>query len=777
MASASGRRTLDTDYITLRNIFAKQSDNSAVPANYVLASVGNGRTYWAQPSSLGALPTWNEIQMDSDHYVGYVLRIGGSNGISLSTLGSQSISSLQFIGQGFQSIDISGSVSLYAYSNYTLKNSFLIAAQGFVSSSSLPTETTVTIQSLREAPALSTNIISYQSLKIISSMNSPIDSTPFSGNMILSKTNSNTYPVFTGYNDFVFRTTIVPPTLGLELSSYSAKAFFEISSLLGTSYLSTVSSISSLYTQKDIFSIAFTSLSTKEFFYNSTNISTTYGLSNTTQITYNQKFGDTLARATIIQLNDQFGLLNVGLSTVSSYKTPVYIMTSTNQGFLNRFSSPTTLSTSTFLNFTAGSIFNFRINGIGLVSTQLSTLSTSIGSNIFNIQTRLNLQSQFFITSTTSTFQTLGSLGYISSLESTNRGLATLGYLSSSALTSSVSGIARLIPSSQTINTSLGSTGSYLFQNASYVSTFTLQSNILSTTTGTINSLGNLYVSSFTLENSVVSTTDGLNKYAGSASYISSLTFDSTLVSTVSSLFYLYPTRLSVITVLNSTAQGAPFLTSINFQSTFNGLNSIGYVSLQSLTSTTDSFLNLNKVFISSLTIPSDQVNQTVAMKNIFRGGSNVFLSNQYFSSLVFPSLNNFSRQFLDATNTVTIQYTPTLFFSPTRTSSNGTLIFAISTGIQIGSTFIPETLFREKIALNSVSDSGGFSYSGSSNVYSRQFNFQMKKSTFLTAQANGFAIVHIIENSNVGGSYFYLDQEASIYSSPSNSLFISIYN
>lgn len=783
MASASSKRTLDTDYITLRKIFAKVSDNRPVVPNYVLASVGDGTTYWAQPSTLGGLPTFSEVQLDSTAFIGTnglrSLQLSASNGILLST--SLSIpSSLQILGTNFSYLDVSGVSSIYAFSNFLLNNSLFLASEGFLSTSTRPSENTVTIASLRQAPALSTNIVSFQSLKVLSTLVSPTDVSLDPGNMIWSKTDATSFPVFVGIQDFVFRNNFVSPILGLELSSYSAQAFLSLSTVVATSFLSTLSSISSLYTQTNIFSTALTSLSTTERVYVSTNLSTTFGVSNYTQLTYNQKFGDTMARATIIQLNDQFGILNTGVSTISSFKTPVYIMLSTNQGFINSYSTPASLSTSTFLDFTAGSIFNFTVNGLNAVSTQLSTLSTSIGSNIFTMAAGVQGKIPPFLVSTASTFQQLGSIGYVSSvsLQSTVRSLGSEGYISTASLRSSVEGVALTLPSSQTLATAFVSTTNFIRETAPYISTFTLQSSILSTTSGLFSYLGDRYVSSAGLKDTTLSTTKGIIEYASQFSYISSLTFTSTLISSVSSLYTLYPTEVFLLSSLNSTVQGGPFVSPLQLQSTLNGLGQLNYISSQSLQSTTDSFLNLTKVFVSSLTIPTNLLRQTVTMTNVFQSGSNADLYNQYFSSLVYPSLANFSKQCVNATN-VHIQYTPTILFSPVRLGSNATTFFPISTGIQIGPRFIPETLYQETIALNSVTESV-FSYSGASNVYSKQLHFQLTTSEFLSAESNGFAIVHLIQNSNVPFAFppFYiLDTQAGIYTSPSNALFISIYN
>jgi hypothetical protein len=776
MASASSKRTLDTDYITLRTVFAKLSDNRQVLSTYVLASVGDGRTYWADPSTLGGLPTFSEFVFDTTSYSGTgtgtgtnELRLSASNGLGFSTTTSSTVSSLQLLGKNFSYIDISGAPSLYAFSNYVLNNSLFLATEGFLSSFTTPSETTVTIRSLVEAPPLSTNIISYQSLKIISTLVSPIDTSQDSGNMIWSKTDATTAPVFAGTNDFIFQTRFVPPILGLELSSYSAKTFLGVSTGIATLFLSTISSISSVYTQKDIFSTALISLSTTNYTNVSTNLSTTFGVSNYTQVTYNQKFGDTMARATIIQLNDQFGILNTGVSTISSFKTPLYIMLSTNQGFINSYSTPQSLSSSTFLDFTAGSLFDFTVNGMLVVSTQLSTLSTSIGSNIVSFSNGIQQRIPPFFASTTSTFANLGSIGYISSqsLQSTVKTLGSEGYVSTPSLVSSFSTFLSGYPS--TVAPYFTSTTKGLTDRQLIISTLTLQSSIVSTTRGLQLEAAYTYVSTSQLTTTIQSTTNGLVGYLGFSGYVSSLSFTRTLESTIKGLSTsLFVTTSQSVSSIQSTNDAVSFVTIATAQAEF-ATNS-NYLTINQLVSTTRYFETITRQFFSSLTIPSEYSQQQTTMIPIFAGqsyGPNN-TSNFYFSSIQYPSLGGYN-QVLQNAQYVTIEYTPTIFFSPYNEPPYIDNFFpSLSTGIQIGSNFLPATLFKQQFV-------APFSIS---NVYSKKLCIQLDRNNLLSAQSNGFSIVHIFENiKDEYSDYFRFTTDVGLYTSRSNSLFISIYN
>jgi hypothetical protein len=61
--SASSRRTIDTDNITLRQIYARGPSNVPIQSTLVLTADGRGGTRWVHPSSLGAY-TLNYISTD-----------------------------------------------------------------------------------------------------------------------------------------------------------------------------------------------------------------------------------------------------------------------------------------------------------------------------------------------------------------------------------------------------------------------------------------------------------------------------------------------------------------------------------------------------------------------------------------------------------------------------------------------------------------------------------------------------------------------------------------
>lgn len=91
--SASARRTLDTDNITLRTVFARGPNNSNIDTTNVLTADGRGGTRWIHPSSLGAF-TLNYISTDThliqwDLSLNNVFYLTGGKGIGVGSTNNQ----------------------------------------------------------------------------------------------------------------------------------------------------------------------------------------------------------------------------------------------------------------------------------------------------------------------------------------------------------------------------------------------------------------------------------------------------------------------------------------------------------------------------------------------------------------------------------------------------------------------------------------------------------------------------------------------------------------
>ena len=182
---AAATKSVDTNFLSLRTVYEKNVKNQNTSSTKVLASDGLGGTFWAAPQTLGALPTFNTFQTSAEKYIATetnrTLRLSVGDGFSMreSTLYGASLSY----------IDVSGSTSI---NNSKLK----ITTTGFISASSDSNTNTILLCSSKPAPALSTGDLYFQQLKIISSVQAPLDTSQFGGNALFSGDSYTFYTTF-----------------------------------------------------------------------------------------------------------------------------------------------------------------------------------------------------------------------------------------------------------------------------------------------------------------------------------------------------------------------------------------------------------------------------------------------------------------------------------------------------------------------------------------------------------------------------------------------------
>ena len=592
---AAATKSLDTEFLSLRTVFEKNVQNQNISSTKVLASDGQGGTFWSPPQLLGALPTFNAFETSVGKFTATetnrTLRLSASNGffIRASTL----------YGANLQYIDVSGSTSISS-------NKIKIATTGFITSSSDKETNTITFTSTKPAPALSTGDLYFQQLKIISSVQAPLDTSRFGGNSLFSGNSYDFYTTFAGVGSLTLSPFTTKKQVFVSMYPYSAAGFLQMSTTVGSMFISTLSTISTLFITKPDFSTGMGSISTLEFLNHSTNVSTLVELSNYSQIRYLNAVGETLARAFIVQLTDQFGILNSGLSTISTAKTTKSLMFQTNARIFLNAGSIVTSTISSFTDFANGKTFDAVINRLNVFSTQLSTLSTTLGSNITLMSNLAKTANTSYIISTNSTVNQLGSIGYLSSLSLVST-VKSLPYISTQAYQSTVRSInvvstlslfstfslqnqIGLYTDRSTFTQNFQSTVKQVNENASYVSSLTLTLSLQSTVAGIPFVLGN-----YTQRANLFSTTEGIINYAGINGYVSTLstfvitdyvsskTLDYSLYSTTNAIF----SRTSVISTASLTSTidslGQLYLSSIKISSfgliTMSRVTDLGYKS------------------------------------------------------------------------------------------------------------------------------------------------------------------------------------------------------
>ena len=117
---ASSRRTYDTDFITLRTVYAKNADNSTIPALHALTANGKGGTTWLQPSSFGTNPSFNQIITTGGIYTADLsfntFRLFAGDGVGMAN-GPAGSNQTYIYSKAFNQIDVSGGDTLKSFSN------------------------------------------------------------------------------------------------------------------------------------------------------------------------------------------------------------------------------------------------------------------------------------------------------------------------------------------------------------------------------------------------------------------------------------------------------------------------------------------------------------------------------------------------------------------------------------------------------------------------------------------------------------------------------------
>ena len=562
---AATSKSIDTDFLSLRTVFARNTDNTKISSTKVLVADGNGGTFWAAPQLLGSLPVFNVIETSAAKYTATetnrTLRLTAGEGIAMN--------SSTLLGTTFLNIDVSGATTI---SSSKIK----IATTGFISAHTDSNTNTIFLSSSKTAPALSTGDLYFQQLKVISSVQDPIDTTPFRGNSLFESNKHSFYTTFAAVSPLALSSFTTTKQVFLSMYPYSASGFLTMSTTIGSIFITSLSTISSVYITKSDFSTGMLSLSTIEYLNHSTSVSTLVKLSNDSQVEYSNSVGNTLARAFYVQMTTYFDTLNKGLSTVTAVKTTIDTMLSTNTNIFINTQSRTTSSLSTFADSGLAALSNFTTYNMFFFSSQLSTLSTSLGLNILTMSNTVTTSINNFNRSTVSTFNQLGSLGYISSL-SLKSTIVSLPYISTKQLLSTVISLNNISSQSlistfslenqigfytdrSTFIQNVQSTVKGINENAPYISTLTLQSTLQSTF------IFNNYVNSIALP----STTKSIIDYGSFNGYVSS-------ISSFTPQGYIYTSNMNpaIYSTTNAVFSRTSTISTLTYISTFDGLGEI----------------------------------------------------------------------------------------------------------------------------------------------------------------------------------------------------------
>ena len=256
------RRTLDTDSITLRQINVLTPKNGIIPALTTLTSDGEGGTFWAVPSSLGGIPSFNNIVVNNET----IPATNPFNTLYISTLGIGTIVNsttnlLTLYSKGFDSFDISGGNKIAAYSNSILSPTVNLVGRNGIQITGDPFTRTLFFDT--QATAISTGIYGYSQMNFISNASTvSISAVNNSNNDFLTANSTSSIVNFIGTGDIVLKTYSNSNAVFLTISSFDSATYLNMSTLAMQTYGSTLSTVSSLFCGLETSGQGLSSLST-----------------------------------------------------------------------------------------------------------------------------------------------------------------------------------------------------------------------------------------------------------------------------------------------------------------------------------------------------------------------------------------------------------------------------------------------------------------------------------------------------------------------------------
>ncbi len=763
---ASSRRTYDTDFITLRTVYAQNSNNVKIPALYALVADGSGGTRWSIPSSFATNPSFNQIITTGGTYTADLsfntFRLFAGQGIGMVN-GTPGSNETFIYAKAFNQIDISGADSLKSFSNGILTQSvkFATAENAYIQLRTDSDTNTLFIDGPM-TQTISTGYYGFNKFVIIPTVSTiQTNLSAYPKNTLFADSQS-TQITFAGVNDLILSTNYSTNQVFFTVSSFTAAGYLALSGETFSVYNRLISTISSGFVTVPNFSTGAISLSTLSFSNASTVNSSIFGVS--TYFGGRFDFLNSLinTRATIEQLNTVTGNFQISISSFSTNYMSYTDYISSANGILNQISTTLFLSGISTIYVYDGSLTNFSVGSITYDQSDISTLSTTTNSRIISTNTALSAQNEGNLLSTFSTVLGLGTLGYVSStqLTSTTQGLGTIGYISTAQLISTVAG--------------LGTLG--------YISTSFTNNILQSTVTGINNNLGSLgYVSSSKLEASLQSTTQGLTDSLGTLGYISSLSLQSTTQGLYVGFGNYYVSSAGLNTIIQSSIEGLGtvgylstsqfndaltssfnalftnnLISSPNLKSTIDNLGSMGYISTATLVSSLNA-LKKSLINIRSSIAYTGNTGE-ITMQNY---GDNSYL---YFSTATV----NFDRfsSFINSTSMLSFDANINVFFA-------GPIDSNYTGNYQITSYLLCKTNPANIMTSATYSDSI-YSVYGVSNSYSRMITFDINRSFIQSNYTFNYNLVHYLSNYEENTNTIF-STSASIYMSPINSLFFTV--
>lgn len=324
---SSSRRTVDTEMLIMRQVYAYNSNNSFISSQRVLTADGRGGTYWQIPSSIGALPSYNKITVDGLP----IIADASYNTLYLSTaegLGSvrnSTTKEVRLFSKCFSRFDVSGGNILVGYSNSQVTPTVKFAGLGGLVISGDPLTNTLFFQTAN--PVISTGFYAYHKVNVVSNASTVSAGAVVNTNSnTLTATSPSTVLTTIGVGDILLNTNVTSNAYFISISTFTSRGYLDMSGVAYGTFSSVMSTVSTLFydnrevgqaTSSIMDSLSNVSVGIRQQFnYDQQNVMQNYLLK--------VDFGlaSTLMNANTATLTNQVQTLNTGLySTVSFFST------------------------------------------------------------------------------------------------------------------------------------------------------------------------------------------------------------------------------------------------------------------------------------------------------------------------------------------------------------------------------------------------------------------------------------------------------------------------
>jgi hypothetical protein len=232
--------------------------------------------------------------------------------------------------KAFNTLDVSGGNSFYAFTSNGLTPNIRVATTGVIQARADPATNTLFIDGPVSNPYIvSTGQYGFYQVKVTPQASTVTSSLQGWDGDFITANSPSTLLRLIGLNDIKLSTNVTTNAVFFSISTFTSQGYLNISTAAGSAYPNAISTVSSLYTPLTQFNSTIASFSSFTGFSFSSVVSSVNALAMSTGENFYTLTGLINARATIIQLNSEIANVNRNMrSTVQGLGSAGYLSTS-----------------------------------------------------------------------------------------------------------------------------------------------------------------------------------------------------------------------------------------------------------------------------------------------------------------------------------------------------------------------------------------------------------------------------------------------------------------